>query len=83
MDLNLTNETKLKEASEAENEKLKETLKQLKQDHEQSLQANTDFEIKLNEMKRKEQKLENDLDGWKNEANIYHNKLFGTSKCVG
>ena len=79
-DMNLQKETKLRTDLEAEKKANLELIAKLKAENQNGLEINEKVNLELEQEKRITERLKTEVDGWKDEANIYHNKL--TSKCT-
>ena len=78
VDMNLQKETKLRTDLEAEKKANLELIAKLKTENQNGLEINEKVNLELEQEKRITERLKTEVDGWKDEANIYHNKL--TSK---
>ena len=76
--MNLQKETKLRTDLEAEKKANLELIAKLKTENQNGLEINEKVNLELEQEKRITERLKTEVDGWKDEANIYHNKL--TSK---
>ena len=76
--MNLQKETKLRTDLEAEKKANLELIAKLKAENQNGLEINEKVNLELEQEKRITERLKTEVDGWKDEANIYHNKL--TSK---
>ena len=75
--MNLQKETKIRLELKEENVGLVGALEAAKAENEKVLEKHGEVEVELQKETRLAQKLQAELDGWKEEANIYHNKLSG------
>jgi len=75
VDMNLQKETKLRTDLEAEKKANLELIAKLKTENQNGLEINEKVNLELEQEKRITERLKTEVDGWKDEANIYHNKL--------
>ena len=77
--MNLQKETKLRTDLEAEKKANLELIAKLKTENQNGLEINEKVNLELEQEKRITERLKTEVDGWKDEANIYHNKLTSKS----
>ena len=80
--MNLQKETKLRTDLEAEKKANLELIAKLKAENQNGLEINEKVNLELEQEKRITERLKTEVDGWKDEANIYHNKLTSKSFLV-
>jgi len=75
LDMSHSKELKRREELDLENGKLNELVTSLKEEKTAGFDLNDQTSVDLAAEKRLTEKLREEIDGWKDEANIYHNKL--------